>query len=184
MSTATLVTPEELLSMPDGKSYELVGGQLLEREMSVLSSFVAGELFARLREYVTSNELGWVFVADMGYRCFPHDPSRVRKPDVSFVGRDKLAADEIDFGWCPVVPDLVVEVISPNDRASELEIKLGDYREAGVPVVWFLYPETVSAHVHRHDGPNDHLTGDVEFVGEGPLEGFRCRFADLLPRHE
>ncbi len=181
MSTVTLVTPEELLSMPDGKSFELVRGELLEREMSFLTSYIGAEMLGRLREFVRERELGWVLGADCGFRCFPHDPTQVRKPDVSFVGRDKLSADEIDFGWCPVVPDLVVEVISPNDRAGELEIKLGDYREAGVPVVWLLYPESVSAHVQRADGRNDHLTGDVELVGEGPLDGFRCKFADLLP---
>ena len=37
-------TPEDLLAMPDRKNYELVDGHLVERHMSVLSSWVGGRL--------------------------------------------------------------------------------------------------------------------------------------------
>ena len=42
VATKTHYTPEDLLAMPDGKSYELVGGQLEERQMGIESSWVAG----------------------------------------------------------------------------------------------------------------------------------------------
>ncbi len=41
VATQTQYTPEDLLAMPDGKSYELVGGQLVERKMGMESSWVA-----------------------------------------------------------------------------------------------------------------------------------------------
>ena len=41
--TGTEITPEGLLRMPDGKHYELIDGELAEREMSVLSGIVAAE---------------------------------------------------------------------------------------------------------------------------------------------
>ena len=41
-------TPEDLLTMPDGDRYELVGGHLVERNVSALSSLVAGKVCTRL----------------------------------------------------------------------------------------------------------------------------------------
>ena len=39
------ITPDDLLAMPDGESFELVNGQLVEREMGFKSSRIGGELF-------------------------------------------------------------------------------------------------------------------------------------------
>ena len=50
IATKTTYTPEELLAMPDGKNYELVDGHLVERKVSTLSSWVAGQLHRYLDE--------------------------------------------------------------------------------------------------------------------------------------
>jgi hypothetical protein len=47
VATRTQYTPEDLLAMPDGKSYELVGGQLVERNVGLESSWVGGRLHSR-----------------------------------------------------------------------------------------------------------------------------------------
>lgn len=181
MPTVTQITPEELLVLPDGKDYELVDGELAEKHVSGLSSYVGFEIAARLREYVIANGLGYVFAADCGFRCFAHDPTQVRKPDAAFVAADRISAAEITEGWITVVPDLVVEIVSPRDTFTAMEVKLGDYREAGVPVVWVIDPETRTAMLHRADGSSERLPQPVELVGEGPLAGFRCPLADLNP---
>jgi Uma2 family endonuclease len=89
MSTATaaktVCTPEDLLAMPDGKSYELVDGQVVERETGIKSGWVAGRLHTRLDHFCEERKVGWAFTSEAGYQCFPHEPGRVRKPDVSFV---------------------------------------------------------------------------------------------------
>lgn len=83
-------TPEALAKMPDGDSYELVDGGLVERNVRKLSSFVAMELAAEVRGFVKPRNLGWVFGADLGYKCFPMHPNQVRKPDASFVKRERM----------------------------------------------------------------------------------------------
>lgn len=181
MSLLTRITPEELLVLPDGKDFELVDGELVEKHVSFLTSFMAGELFGRLRSFATETRVGWVLPPDCGFRCFPFDPGRVRKPDVAFVTRRRIDPSDIGDGWCPVVPDLVVEVVSPNDIASELKRKLDDYAEAGVPVVWVVYPESRSVVLHRPDGTSESLPQPVVLKGEGPLDGFRCELDDLFP---
>ncbi len=39
-ATKTVYTPEDLLAMPDGKSYELVNGELVEHEMGTEPNWV------------------------------------------------------------------------------------------------------------------------------------------------
>ncbi len=72
VTEARRYTPEDLLAMPDGKSYELVDGHLVERHMGAESSEIGGNLFFRLRLFCREHELGIVWPADNGYQCFPH----------------------------------------------------------------------------------------------------------------
>ena len=76
-------TPEDLLSMPDGDHYELVDGRLVERKMSLWSSYVAGVIFRMLDLFCRENRLGWVLPEGTSYQCFPALPSRVRRADRS-----------------------------------------------------------------------------------------------------
>ena len=46
-------------------------------------------------------------------------------------------------------PDLAVEVISPNDLATEIDQKVAEYLGAGVPLVWVVHPEARAVRVHR-----------------------------------
>ena len=174
-------TPDDLLAMPDGKGFELVDGHLVERPMGALSSWVAGRIFRKLDEHIEAGGLGYLWPADNGFQCFPHDPMRVRRPDVSFVRRGRLPDDDLDVGFVKIAPDLVVEVLSPNDLAPEVERKVEDYLEAGVPLIWVIDPETQTARVHRADGTAARLRGDDELSGEDVVPGFRCALKAIFP---
>jgi Uma2 family endonuclease len=113
-------TPEDLLNMPDSKSYELVNGQLVERKTGTESSWVGGQLFAQLDRFCKEHNIGWVFPADSGYQCFPHDPRGVRRPDLSVIRFGRLPGGVLPKGWSKITPDLAVEVLSPNDSIYEL----------------------------------------------------------------
>src|SRR6266849_7721093 len=139
MSTAeakTRYTPEGLLALPDGKNYELVDGELVERNMGCESSWIGGQLLHFLSAHCNANRLGVILPADSGFQCFPDDPDKVRKPDASFISIQRLAPDKIPTGHCPIAPDLVVEVVSPNDLYSDVEAKVAEYLDAGVCLVW------------------------------------------------
>ena len=90
-TTATkLYTPQELLELPDASNCELVDGRLVERHTGSESSAIALAIGSILRDFVKKHRLGPVLTTDCGYQCFPADPSKIRRPDVSFVrkGRD------------------------------------------------------------------------------------------------
>src|SRR5262245_26593020 len=189
MSTAVATearryTPEDLLAMPDGKSYELVNGELVERKMGAESSLVGGRLYWRLAPFCEEHDLGIAWPADNGYQCFPHDPDLVRRPDVSFVRRGRLPGDVAPKGWVKIPPDLAVEVVSPNDRVYALDAKLADYRKVRVPLVWVINPESRTVTVYRIDGSIRLLFEDDELSGEDIIPSFRCPVWAILPPRE
>src|SRR5262245_22418980 len=118
---AKVVTPDELLRMPDqGQGYELVNGELKERNVSFWSTFVGRRASTILANYVEPRGLGWVNGEGTLYRCFPDDENRVRRADVTFHRIERLTPEQAGAeGHITVVPDLVVEVVSPNDLVYE-----------------------------------------------------------------
>jgi Uma2 family endonuclease len=180
IATKTTYTPEDLLAMPDEKNYELVDGHLVERKMSTLSSWVAGELHFQIRSYCRTNPLGWVLPEGTGYQCFP-TPNKVRKPDVSFVRQERLPANASMEGYLTIAPELAVEVISPHDLASEIDQKVVEYLGAGVLLIWVISPAVRTVRVHRADGTLSWLQEDDEISGEDILPGFRCRVGAIFP---
>src|SRR5207237_10710175 len=100
--------------------------------MGAESSVIAAVIVTILNSFVRAHRLGHVFTTDCGYRCFPDDPDKVRKPDVSFVARGRLPDDRPPAGYVLVAPDLAIEVLSPGDLATRVEEKVRDYRSASV----------------------------------------------------
>jgi Uma2 family endonuclease len=177
------ITPEELLAMPDGGHYELIEGELRERNMSLLSSRVAVSLARRLDVHCDQHKLGWVVDAECAYACFPWKPGRIRRADVSFIAASRLPSpEERAEGYVMIPPDLAVEVVSPNDYVYELENKVEEYIRAGVKLVWIVNPVTCIVEVLRADGSMSRLRAGDELSGEDVLPGFLCRVDDLFPK--
>jgi Uma2 family endonuclease len=124
--------------------------------------------------------LGWALPSDAGYQCFPDDPNKVRKPDVSFIRADRLSVRDEPEGWATIAPDLVVEVISPNELFEAVAIKVNEYLAAGVPLVWVIDTATRKVYVYRREGRGEILADTDELSGEEIVNGFRCRVADLF----
>jgi Uma2 family endonuclease len=178
-SPPRLYTPDDLLKMPDGDRYELVDGRLVELNMSSKSQLVGTRLARFLGNHCEPAGLAYVFTEN-GYTCFPDKPNKMRKPDVSCIRADRIAFEEIGEGYISIPPDLVVEVVSPNDLYYDLEEKLDDYRDAAIPLVWVVYPPSRRVRILRLEGPSTEIGPDDELTGEDVLPGFRCRVADLF----
>jgi Uma2 family endonuclease len=173
-------TPEDLLRMPDGDKYELVDGNLVECKMGAESCYIAGIIFALLYPHCKTNRLGRLFPADASYQCFPGEPGKVRKPDVSFIRLGRLVGERIPKGHIQVPPDLAVEVISPNDLASEVNEKVKEYLSARVSLVWVVDPGPRTVMVYHADGSARCLQENDELTGETIIPSFHCRVGDLF----
>src|SRR5262245_39344468 len=101
----------------DEPLYEIVNGQRMEvPPRSAYASKIASRLVRKMGGFADVGELGEV-VGEVLFRL-PLNPDRNRRPDVAFVSRDRWPVGRLqppeDNAW-DVVPNLAVEVISPND---------------------------------------------------------------------
>ncbi len=80
-----------------------------------------------------------------------------------------------------VVPDLAVEVVSPNDNAEELLIKADEYFRAGVRMVWIVYPRQRLVFVYESLTQVRGLTRADVLDGGAVLPGFRLPLQELFP---
>lgn len=183
MSTEVLaepITPEDLLAMPNEVDYELVNGELVERQMGAESSWIAGNLFGLITLFYQGRSPGHLFISDCGYQCYADDRNKVRKPDLSFVRKGRFPKGRLPQGYIRIPPDLAVEVLSPNDLADEAEAKVEEYLDAGVQLVWVVSPKAETVTVYRADRSAVKLHDEDELSGENVLPGFRCNVSDLF----
>lgn len=175
------ISPDEFEEMSGVDHMELVDGVIREKGMGFESSFIQARLNKLLSTFVDDRLLGMVFEGEAGYRCFPHRPRLVRKPDVSFVRTGRFPNDRPPLGFSDLVPDFVAEVISPNDSSFEVQERLNDFLLVQVPLIWIVDPHTRTVQTYQPDRTIRRLTASEELVGDPVLPGFRVRVADLFP---
>jgi|SRR5579871_3028802 len=179
LTPPTLVTPEDLLSLPDGDSYELVDGKLVERHMGLESSKIALRIAFLIARFLQDTKLGELFGSDASYQCFPQYPGEVRRADLTFIRQGRFEGGRLPKGHCKIPPDLAVEVISPGDLAYDVEEKVSMYLKAGVRSVWVVYPPTQVVRVHRR-GAVTELTTDDTIAEPELLPDFECKVAEFF----
>jgi Uma2 family endonuclease len=174
------MTAEELFGLPDdGLRHELVEGEL--RTMTPAGSEhgrVAARITARIVVHAEEHGLGEAYAAETGF-VLRRDPDTVRAPDVAFVAFDRLPQGTVS-GFGDLAPDLVVEVVSPSDRASEVSSKAAMWLDAGVRLVWVVDPQARLAAVHHPGGLVTVLREDGVLDGEDVLPGFRLPLSTLF----
>jgi len=177
--TKPLLTAKDLREMgEEGEFCELVDGELVKMSPSFIpEARVVRTILLLLGTFVTQHCLGEVFGPDLGYELTPH---RVRAPDVSFVRAEKLVAYGNPQEFAKVVPDLAVEVISPEVKYGYLQRKIRDYFEAGVRLLWIVDPEMQTVTVHRSPVDLRVLTSADTLSGEDVIPGFSCPIAELF----
>jgi len=181
-TTTELKTAVDLYNMPDhGGRNELVQGEIVPMSpASTMHGNIAMRLGAILWNYSEENDLGRVFAAETGF-TLSRNPDTVRAPDVAFVAKERIPAAGVpETGFWAVAPDLVAEVISPNDRMTEIQDKVTDYLAAGVRLVWVVDPKTETVTVYQSlKQVKVLIAGDV-LEGEDVLPGFSLTLQKLF----
>jgi Uma2 family endonuclease len=135
-------------------------------------------LAAELVSFARAHDLGGVLAGDAGFKIAA-EPDTVRGPDVAFVRRER-EPDPGARAFPALAPDLVVEVMSPNDRPGEVLGKVGDWLSGGARLVWVIDPERRLARIYRADGSETMVEADGRLDGEDVLPGFSCQLASIL----
>ena len=181
MTTKTkLMTAEELLAMPDdGYRYELVRGEL--RKMAPAGR-VHGKRGNRvnysLSAHVYENDLGEVYLAESGFHL-EIDPDHVLAPDIAFVTKEREEAFPDADGYFPGPPYLAVEVVSPNDRYTEVAEKVAEWLAAGTRMVVVMNPRNRTVQAHTPGGVSELTEGDT-LDGGDVVPGWRMPVADIF----
>lgn len=184
--TATLLTdftPEMLLEVLDAdpekqsRLFEVHAGELIAMPLSGdIASELALELARVISNFVREYRLGRVTGADGGY-VLTREPTVLYAPDVGYIAKD--GAHPRTGKFYEGAPDLAVEVISPHDRAGEIQLKIQNYLRYGTRLVWVVYPDTRT--IAEHQGSGSHtLTQADTLEGGTVLPGFSLRISDLF----
>ena len=174
------ITADELLRLNlPGKRTELVQGRLVVREPAGYHhGTVAADLAFRLTSHVVAHDLGRILAAETGF-TLARSPDTVRAPDIAFIAKERIPSPP-PAGFAELAPDLVVEVLSPDDRPGQILAKVADWLQAGTLLVWVIDPARRLARVYRGDGSESSLGPDDALDGEDVVPGFRCRLGELV----
>jgi Uma2 family endonuclease len=157
MVTATRVSLEQFLAMEETKPYlELIDGEVVAKPMpGTKHSDLVAELIYQLKGYARTHPNARV---ETELRHSEVAEERVYLPDVSVTLRERLVGDRPD-GPETVHPDLAIEVLSPDDRASRVLERVDFYLRAGVSLVWVIDPDQRSIVAYRQDShPARHVS--------------------------
>jgi Uma2 family endonuclease len=145
-----LLTEEEFLDLPEdpaGRKLELLDGRVVCMPGSgEQHGEIAQNINIALWTFARSHSIGRPFM-DTGFKL-RSGPDRIVTPNVAFVARGSLAPDRDRTKSVPGAPQLAVEVVSPNDRDTDVASKVLEYFTAGAQRVWVVRPTTESVTVH------------------------------------
>ncbi len=184
MTTAKkLLTADDLLALPDnGMRQELVRGELIEMPPpGVMHGIVVGNISWLFGAFVRRNNLGFVSTLEVGI-YIERDPDTVRAPDYTLISLERIAEPLPTSGYVfGLVPDLVVEVISPGYRPpAVVAARARMWLNAGVRLVLVAYIATREIVAHHDDGTVRRFSVGDTLTCEPILPGFSCPVADVF----
>lgn len=193
MVTATIVqqptftlTATEFEATPVGNGhFELVAGELIEMAAAGGQHGALGVRFiVRLGAFVEDRGLGTVYGPDTGF-VMQENPDTVLVPDVAFVRASRLIPEVEQTGFVRVIPDLVFEIVSPDDTRREVASKVALYLAVGVKLIIVADPKTMTFVVHRPGEPSHILKEEDVFTAGDLVPGFSVRVGDIMrPRSD
>src|SRR5258708_30482513 len=180
---------DELIRVYDEEGpFELIDGK--QRPMSppvAGHGSAASILFLALGNHVNANGLGIVFLE------IPFVLEDVsgwvkgsRVPDIMFYSDVRFNTYQVavpDWKSKPVilVPYLVVEIISPTDRYSDVQGKIELYLHDGVKVIWVLDPQRSSITIYAQNSKQQiTLSAEDSLDGGDIIPGFNIPVADIF----
>ena len=170
-----LLTGDDLLEITaenPGKHYELIEGDLVEMSPpGIEHAQVENQSAYLLTGYNKQARLGRVLTGEVGFYTREGNFD-VRAADVAFISYTRLPADQPHPGYGRIAPELVIEIVSPHDRADRIEEKVQEWLDFGVLAVWVIYPQTRRIHVFQRGQQPLILRADDTITGDPALPGF------------
>ena len=150
MGTAVLISVKRYLTTAYSPDCDYVDGAVKERNVGEKEH---SKVQRRLSTYLDNRS------SQLGIQVFPEqrvqvEAARFRVPDLCVV-----AGAEPDEQIFTHPPFLCIEILSKDDRMSEMQERIDDYLVFGVPYVWLLNPKTKRAQVYTAEGMREAKQG-------------------------
>jgi Uma2 family endonuclease len=163
MLTGTAIPVEEYLRTTYEPDAEYVDGQLVERNVG---ERLHSRLQAMLARILGSREEERGFEVFTEQRIAIQQRRRYRIPDI--------CVKAVPYDLVPILerPDVVIEILSPDDTLKAASTKCDEYFHAGIPSIWVVDPYRKALYGYGEGGlrllsepvlVND-LTGAVDFA--------------------
>ena len=175
-----LMTAEEFMALPeDDRRLELLDGEVVELAPP-FGDHARAEFRTAHHLFLHVQPLGGDVWTGAPAFIVQRNPDRVRAPDVCLFVAGRVPTREQRKHALTIIPDLIVEVISPGDTATEVQQKTGEWLAAGARLVWNVYPVLQQVVAFRSLTDVRTYSSD-DTLDAGPvLSGFACPVALLF----
>jgi Uma2 family endonuclease len=189
MEIIKTLTLDEFMRLYDEEGpFEYIEGERIPMSPTITGhGVIARTLLLALYNHSVPNNLGEPFI-ELPF-VMVESSNRVkgsRVPDLMFFKAERLAAykaSNTDWRDKPfiMVPDLVVEIISPNDRYGDVYEKITRYLADGVQIVWLIDPQQRTVLVYRAASQKKITMSETDILdGADVIPGFRMPVAVLF----
>ena len=182
-----LISVDDYLQIVEHVDYEdrvveLIQGEIVEMPLpSPIHAAVLITLSTALHNHVQASGLGRVLGGDVPFVLERNADGRdtLRGLDIAYLSTARHPG-ELPHRPFEIAPDLAVEIISPGNRAEDIEKKIEQLLDAGARLVWVVFPELRSVAVHSPEGTFKLKSTDM-LSGGDVLPGFEIRVGDIFP---
>ncbi|MGB4860945.1 MAG: Uma2 family endonuclease [Tepidiformaceae bacterium] len=177
MTTPTRVTVEEFLALEETKPYlELISGEVVPKTMpGPRHSAIVFELVRQLGNFLRVNPIAR---GNTELRHIQRDEERIFLPDISVTLRERWQGGVT--GPVEVMPDLAIEVLSPDDRPGRIAERVNFYIRAGVSLIWIIDPDLKNITIYRPGTEPAFLQSRGTVDALPVLPGFELDLAELF----
>ena len=137
------------------------------------------DLLTQISIWNRQTKLGVVFDSSTGF-TLPN--SAKRSPDVSWIeiSRWRELSRTQQRKFAPIAPDFVLELLSPNDRLSDIQSKMQEYRSCGVNLGWLIYPDEKRVEIYRLGQTVEVLIEPQTLSGEELMPGLTVELREIF----
>ncbi len=177
--TTTIEEFERFLALPENadRLFELIDGEIVEKMPTEQHGLIGSNLNAHLWMFNRQHKLGRVTIEPRHQT--PDNRYNSRLPDVAFTSKER-ALPLVTQGAVPQMPDLAIEIQSPDDSLKKMREKAVYYLANGSRLVWLVLPEKRLVEIYRIDGEVDILTENDTLDGGDVLPGFTLRIQEIF----
>ena len=168
------LTIAEAEALAEGRPYELIDGRMVFKMADRKHSKSQGILVAKLFNYFEQNPIGQV-LPEFSLHLWPENLHNFRVLDIAVFLNENLHEDQ-DYETRG--PDLAIEIVSDDDKISDVFTKARLYLEKGSRVVWIVFPGEKSVFVIT---PNERRLESNTLTCPEVLPGFSVPVEKIFP---